>query len=501
MKTLYSAWLLTSLIGPSLCTTAQSWGYTFPVSFGVGVGCAPLNDGGVFMYSSTTGHFVNFEADGSIANSGAFTGIGELATMTEQPNGDLISVSYTPDPGGQPSISFPFIARHAPNGTMLWGISYPEDSVWIFRPTQVVNASDGRFYVNFTGRNFHRLGYFESNGELVWMQQFDGPGFPVQLALDASGRLHGFNGAMETRFNADGSVEWETYHQAGGQAVEIMDVLPVDDGFVFTFRYHPNGPQEEYVVPGIGTMDGDGTILNGMLFENLSGNVWLTMAVATTSTGYMMTVVDYSSPQDHTIILTCDADLGNALGYEVPFPSPQLRYAIARPGGGLLIAGASGDLFTSDRFLYKLPASGEVGGCFTPITFNTSALAADEPFDTPFPTVESTPQLAPGSATYPVATYTLDLQALCIGLSVEEEYTADIIAYPNPSNGRITVDLSGVKTPYALTVIDPLGRIAFERSGITDRQLSLSQGLRPGLNHIRIIDQAGLRRTVPLIVE
>lgn len=499
MKTFYSALLLTTLIDPSFRTTAQSWGYTFPVSFGVGVNCAPLNDGGIFMFSPN-GHFVNFEADGSIANSGAFNGIGELATMTEQANGDLVSVSYTPDPGGQ-LISFPLIARHAPNGTMLWGISYPEDSVWVYRPTQVVNASDDRFYAFFTGRNLRRLAFFEANGELIWMQQFDGPGFPVELALDQAGRLHAFNGPMQTRFNADGTVEWETYHQAGGQAVEIMDILPVDDGFVFNFRYHPNGPEEEYVVPGIGTMDGDGNILNGMLFENLSGNVWLTMAVATTSTGYMMTVLDYSSPQDHTIILTCDADLGNALGYELPFPSPQLRYAIAQPGGGLLIAGASGDLFTSDRFLYKLPASGEVGGCFMPITFNTTPLPVDEPFDTPFPTVESTPQLAPVSAMYPVAAYTLDLQALCIGTSVEDEHIASISAYPNPCHGTVTLELYNVKAPYALTVIAPLGRVTFERSGITDRQLSLSQGLRPGLNHIRIIDQAGLLRTVPFIVE
>ncbi len=117
MRTCYAVLLLTNLLSTIGEATAQSWGYQFPVSFGIGVNCAPLSDGGVFMYGTTTGNFVKFDTDGSIANSGVFTAIGGLETMTEQPNGDLISVSYTPDPGGQPGISFPLIARHAPNGT------------------------------------------------------------------------------------------------------------------------------------------------------------------------------------------------------------------------------------------------------------------------------------------------------------------------------------------------------------------------------------------------
>lgn len=88
-----------------------------------------------------------------------------------------------------------------------------------------------------------------------------------------------------------------------------------------------------------------------------------------------------------------------------------------------------------------------------------------------------------------------------ISLNIEEFESNEFNIYPNPSQGSISIDLSGLKGPQILSIIDTKGAIVVNENVASGTVISYDLNIERGVYIVRLSDQNGIVRRARLVIE
>ncbi|MBL8002410.1 MAG: T9SS type A sorting domain-containing protein [Flavobacteriales bacterium] len=465
---------------------AQPWSISLPNAHGAGPAALPLANGDVLLHSALSSHLLRVDNMGATVWGAALPALGTFAAVAEQPNGDLVAVTYLDDPNGS-IAAFPAIVRLSGSGQFLGGIRYAQDSTWALRRAQVVNADNGHYFVLYNGDNAHRIAYFNAADAEQWTHEFTGLGFAMHATWVSGDGLHAFNGPLHFLLTTGGQVAWESYLQPTAGGLDVGAAYWDGTRLVAAIRYVPS---PGVALPGVAHLNLLGNVLDAVLFTGLDSTAQENMAIAPMATGSMVVNGDL---QGRLHLYTCDAQLANAAAFEAPLTPlwPGIAYGTA--ANGLAWGATDGDLFTGARVATHMGADGNVGGCLAPVTVVPGTLPTLSSIPNPFPITTTTPTLLPAPVNATPIPYIPVISPLCAPVKVNEQtpLRAEVRmqVFPNPAHDRITLTSNSRMQRVRIVALD--GRTVLEQRVAGERAELELTGLAAGAYSLQVVNENG----------
>ncbi len=452
MTDLLRSLIATAALLSQVSGTAQPWSLDLPNSHGPGPSALPLANGDVLLYSIREEHLLRVDNSGNVVWGAELTGLGAPAAVAEQPNEDLIAVTYLDDPNGS-NVAFPSIVRLSATGQLLSGVRYLEDSTWIADWPQVVNADNGDYYVLYTGHNTHRIAFFNANDAMVWTFDFPNAGFAVHATWVPGDGLHCFNGSLHFRLSTAGQLVWANFMLPATGDWGVQSAY-WDGTHLVAGILHILSPGR--AIPGVAHLDLLGNVLDAITFGGQDSTTQEEMTIAPTTIGHMLVTVDASG---HLNLFTCDAQLGNVMAYEAPVVPSWLGGAVGTAQLGMAWMATEGNFFSGMRSAHHIGADGNPGGCMGSINIVLGTLPVVALFPNPMPVTISIPVLNPSGVAATSGPYSPLITPICFTTDVNEQQGLMLNVFPNPARDRILITLPEGPDAMAINLVDARGGI------------------------------------------
>ncbi len=200
--------------------------------------------------------------------NGPFNAEETVNDLVVDKNGNVYVTGYREDSLSPEVTNFNFLTiKYSPAGALLWDKIYDRATTSIDFGNSMAVDDSGNVYVTgsssstLTGKDFTTIKY-NSNGDTLWVRQYNGPGNSVDEAqaiqLDNHGHIYvigqsrgtgTFDDFTTIKYKANGDTLWVRRYNGTGNGADQPLALTLDDsGFVYVSGYTWNGTSNDYTI-------------------------------------------------------------------------------------------------------------------------------------------------------------------------------------------------------------------------------------------------------------